>query len=116
MVQSHGDSRGFESFFETSRDDIFRSLLVITKDRSLAEDGVAEAFARALERWAEVAGHPVPKAWVARTALNYFRSDRRRSRRLDSDMPEGDSRKGGSGRGTRPYAKVTPWPYVQFPR
>jgi len=88
MVQS-GDAGGsFERFFAGAKDDLFRSLLVITRDRTLADDGVAEAFTRALERWSEVSVHPAPKAWVARTALNYIRSDRRRHRWFTADIPE----------------------------
>jgi RNA polymerase sigma-70 factor (ECF subfamily) len=39
-------------------------------DRHLAEDLVAEAFARAWARWRTVSRHPAPRAWVVRTALN----------------------------------------------
>ena len=45
-------------------------------------------FRSAFERWAAVAAHPAPKAWVARTALNYVRSDRRRIRWFSSDVPD----------------------------
>ncbi len=86
MVQSGGADRTFERFFAETKDDVFRSLLVITRDRALADDGVAEAFTRAFERWSEVAVHPAPKSWVARTALNYVRSDRRRFRRFAPDV------------------------------
>src|SRR5262245_62887978 len=88
MVQGDGGSGSFERFFAATKDDVFRSLLLITRDRSLADDGVAEAFTRALERWPDVSAHPVPKAWVARTALNYVRSDRRRFRWFAGGVPD----------------------------
>jgi RNA polymerase sigma-70 factor (ECF subfamily) len=88
MVHADAASGSFERFFAGARDDVFRSLLVITRDPALADDGVAEAFTRAFERWPEVAAHPAPKAWVARTALNYIRSDRRRFRWFTSDVPD----------------------------
>jgi RNA polymerase sigma-70 factor (ECF subfamily) len=88
MVQSRAADSSFERFFAETKDDVFRSLLVITRDRALADDGVAEAFTRAFERWSEVAVHPAPKAWVARTALNHVRSDRRRFRWLVPDLPD----------------------------
>lgn len=37
---------------------------------SRAEDQVAEAFARAWGSWHKVRRHPVPRAWVVRSALN----------------------------------------------
>jgi RNA polymerase sigma-70 factor (ECF subfamily) len=39
-------------------------------DRRLAEDLVAEGFARAWASWSKVSKHPAPRAWVLRTALN----------------------------------------------
>jgi RNA polymerase sigma-70 factor (ECF subfamily) len=50
-------------------------------DRRLAEDLVAEGFARAWARWAKVSQHPAPRAWVLRTALNLRVSWWRRRRR-----------------------------------
>jgi RNA polymerase sigma factor (sigma-70 family) len=88
MVQRDGGSESFERFFSGTKDQIYRSLLVIMRDQALADDGVAEAFTRAFERWADVAAHPAPKAWVASTALNYVRSDRRRIRWFSSDVPD----------------------------
>ena len=88
MVRAGGANESFERFFAATRDDVFRSLLVITRDRALADDGVAEAFTRAFERWSDVSVHPAPKAWIARTALNYVRSDRRRFRWFTPDVPD----------------------------
>jgi predicted RNA polymerase sigma factor len=36
----------------------------------LAEDRLAEAFARAWVSWQKVSRHPAPRAWVVHTALN----------------------------------------------
>jgi RNA polymerase sigma-70 factor (ECF subfamily) len=88
MVVAGGRAESFERFFAATKDDVFRSLLVITRDPALADDGVAEAFTRAFERWSDVSVHPAPKAWVARTALNHVRSDRRRFRWITSDVPD----------------------------
>ena len=41
-----------------------------TGNVQLAEDQVAEAFARAWLSWPKVCRHPAPRAWVVRTALN----------------------------------------------
>ncbi len=39
-------------------------------DPRLAEDLVAEGFARAWASWPKVSRHPAPRAWVLRTAMN----------------------------------------------
>jgi RNA polymerase sigma factor (sigma-70 family) len=50
-------------------------------DPRLAEDLVAEGFARAWASWSKVSRHPAPRAWVLRTALNLRVSWWRRRRR-----------------------------------
>jgi RNA polymerase sigma factor (sigma-70 family) len=50
-------------------------------DLRLAEDLVAEGFARAWTSWPKVRKHPAPRAWVLRTALNLRVSWWRRRRR-----------------------------------
>jgi hypothetical protein len=39
MVQRDGVSESFERFFAATRDHVYRSLLVITRDQALADDG-----------------------------------------------------------------------------
>jgi RNA polymerase sigma-70 factor (ECF subfamily) len=60
----------FAEFYEAARDDCLRAVHASVGDRQLAEDLVAEAFARAWASWRKVARHPAPRAWVVRTALN----------------------------------------------
>ena len=57
------------------------SVVVSVGDRDLAQDLVAEAFARAWASWRTVGRHPAPAAWVVRTALNANVSRWRRRRR-----------------------------------
>jgi RNA polymerase sigma factor (sigma-70 family) len=71
----------FAAFYATSRDDCLRAVLASTGDQKLAEDFVAEAFARAWVSWRTVSRHPAPRAWVVRTALNLHVSSWRRRRR-----------------------------------
>ncbi len=86
----------FSDFYAAARDDCLQIVLVTVGDRQLAEDLVAEAFARAWASWRVVRGHPAPRAWVVRTALNLSVSLWRRRRREvalgDSDpaAPGGD--------------------------
>lgn len=92
----------FTEFYTSARDDCLRIVLVSVGDRQLAEDLVAEAFTRAWMSWRKVREHPVPRAWVVRTALNTHVSWWRRRRRelvvnsraameLRDGAPPGDS-------------------------
>lgn len=71
----------FESFYRANRDDCYRALIVAVGNPLVADDLVAEAFTRALERWEQMRVHPAPKAWVIKVALNYQRDRWRRIRR-----------------------------------
>src|SRR5580700_9424483 len=58
-------------------------MVAVVGSPQLAEDQLAEAFARAWASWPKVRRHPAPRAWVVRTALNTGASWwRRRSRDL----------------------------------
>jgi RNA polymerase sigma-70 factor (sigma-E family) len=70
----------FTEFYASAKDDCLRIVLVSVGDRQLAEDLVAEAFTRAWTSWRKVRAHPVPRAWVVRTALNAHVSWWRRRR------------------------------------
>ena len=77
------DRKGFAEFFETSWDPCLRAVVASTGDVQLAEDQLAEGFARAWASWRKVSRHPAPRAWVVRTALNVGASRwRRRSREV----------------------------------
>ena len=71
----------FVSFYESAKDDCFRTVLVSVGHFDTAEDLVAEAFARAWASWSTVREHPAPRAWIVRTALNAHVSSWRRRRR-----------------------------------
>jgi RNA polymerase sigma factor (sigma-70 family) len=76
----------FADFFRASWEPCLRAVLAVVGSPQLAEDQVAEAFARAWGSWRKVRRHPAPRAWVVRTALNTGASWwRRRSRELPLD-------------------------------
>ncbi|TDC35933.1 sigma-70 family RNA polymerase sigma factor [Micromonospora sp. 15K316] len=75
------ERKDFADFYQRSRDSCLRAVLAGTGDRALAEDLVAEAFARAWAAWQKLSRHPAPAAWVVRTALNLRVSWWRRRRR-----------------------------------
>ena len=60
----------FAEFYRASRDSCLRAVTAVVGDRELAEEQVAEAFARAWTAWGKVRRHAAPRAWVVRTALN----------------------------------------------
>jgi RNA polymerase sigma-70 factor (ECF subfamily) len=74
--------RTFDAFYEDEHDRLFRALCVITGSRAEAEDLTQEAFTRVLERWDRVATMDEPVGYLHRTAMNLFRSQYRRLRRL----------------------------------
>jgi RNA polymerase sigma-70 factor (sigma-E family) len=71
----------FAEFYRASRDSCLKAVTTVVGDRELAEELVAEAFARAWTSWAKVGRHDAPRAWVVRTALNTGVSWWRRRRR-----------------------------------
>jgi RNA polymerase sigma factor (sigma-70 family) len=71
----------FAEFYESARDDCLRIVLLNVGDRQLAEDLVAEGFAKAWVSWRKVRTYRAPRAWVVRAALNANVSRWRRRRR-----------------------------------
>ena len=71
----------FAEFYREAKDECLFAVVVSVGDRDTAQDLVDEAFARAWASWRTVSRHPVPAAWVVRTALNTGISRWRRRRR-----------------------------------
>jgi RNA polymerase sigma factor (sigma-70 family) len=74
----------FADFFKASWEPCLRAMVAVVGSPQLAEDQLAEAFARAWASWPKVRRHPAPRAWVVRTALNTGASW---WRRRSSDLP-----------------------------
>ncbi len=74
-------STEFAEFYESARDECLRVVLLNVGDRLLAEELVAEGFARAWMAWRKVRHLQAPQAWVVRVALNVNVSRWRRRRR-----------------------------------
>ena len=60
----------FAEFYRASKDSCLKAVTAVAGDRYLAEELVAEAYARAWTSWVKVRKHAAPRAWVVRTALN----------------------------------------------
>jgi RNA polymerase sigma-70 factor (sigma-E family) len=68
----------FTSFYERESLRLVRTVTMVTGEPALAEEVVAEAFARAWSRWSKVRDHARPDAWIMRVAMNESRSRFRR--------------------------------------
>lgn len=71
--------RSFESFFAEHRDGVYGALWLVTRDREEAEEIAQEAFLKLWERWDRVGRLDDPEGYLYRTALNTWRSRRRRT-------------------------------------
>lgn len=78
----------FEAFYRDSRDRSLRAVVAATGDPQGAAEAVAEAYARAFQRWQRLQTHPNPLGWVVRTAINHHRSAWRRLRREVAGTPD----------------------------
>ena len=87
-------SASFAATAEEHLDDVYAYLVYLTRDRSLAEDLVADTFEKALRSWRRFdAGRGSARTWLCQiartTALDWFRSEERRRRREErTAMPE----------------------------
>jgi len=78
--QPRGDvPEEFEAFFHAHHADVFACFRLIARDRSEAEEIAQEAFLRVWQRWDRVAAMDRPAGYLFRTAMNVFRSRRRRA-------------------------------------
>jgi RNA polymerase sigma-70 factor (ECF subfamily) len=89
-----GARRGFEDFFAEHHLRLFRAVWLLTRNRHEAEEVMQDAFLRTWERWDRVSAMPEPVGYLYRTAMNLFRSRRRRAavalRRVVHQIPPDD--------------------------
>jgi RNA polymerase sigma factor (sigma-70 family) len=64
------DRLDFVDFYLEARDGCLRAVMATAGNPEVAEDLVADAFAKAWSSWPKVSRHPSPSAWVVRVALN----------------------------------------------
>jgi RNA polymerase sigma factor (sigma-70 family) len=72
-VREYGVRRSrdeFTDFYQTSWKACLQAVLASGESLESAEDLVADAFTKAWASWPQLRGHPAPRAWVVRTALN----------------------------------------------
>jgi RNA polymerase sigma-70 factor (ECF subfamily) len=69
----------FEVFFDHEKARLFQALCLVTRNRFEAEELTQDAFLSVYERWDRVGTLEDPSGYLYRTAMNAFRSWRRRS-------------------------------------
>lgn len=69
----------FEAFFLGHHADVFACFRLLARDASEAEEVAQEAFLRVWQRWDRVASMERPDGYLYRTAMNVWRSRRRRA-------------------------------------
>lgn len=87
-------AEAFEAFYRSSSRRVLGHVYLSTGDLAASEDAVAEAFARAWQRWPAVSRADSPEAWVRtvahRVAISQWRKLRNRlvaQRRAQQDDP-----------------------------
>jgi RNA polymerase sigma-70 factor (ECF subfamily) len=73
------DAPTFERFFQDQHRRLHAAMFLITRDRQEAEEIMQDAFLRLWERWDRVGSLDDPEGYLYRTAMNVFRSRRRRA-------------------------------------
>jgi RNA polymerase sigma-70 factor (ECF subfamily) len=68
----------FEDFFHQQHRGLYGALWLLSRDRHEAEELMQDAFLKVLERWDRVRDLDDPVGYLYRTAMNLFRSRRRR--------------------------------------
>lgn len=71
----------FEGFLATELADLTRFAGVLTGDRQLGHDVLADALVKAGTRWSRIAAVDDPRAYVRRMVVNSFLDERRRTKR-----------------------------------
>jgi RNA polymerase sigma-70 factor (ECF subfamily) len=94
-LPSTGSRPSFDDVVASDLDPVYRYLVYLTRDRSLAEDLTADTFEKALRLWRRFdPARASSRTWLCQiartTALDWFRSEQRRRRREESYMRDED--------------------------
>ncbi|MFG2624178.1 sigma factor-like helix-turn-helix DNA-binding protein [Streptomyces sp. NPDC048473] len=79
-------AEAFDALYKSCAAALFRQTFLLTGHRNLSQESVARAFARAWERWPEVAVDGDPVGWVRAAAHEYAMSPWHRLRRTHREL------------------------------
>jgi RNA polymerase sigma-70 factor, ECF subfamily len=89
------DAEGFDVFYQGSARQVLRQLYAMCGDLEEARDCLQEGYARAWQRWDQLASYDNPAAWVRtaawRVAISRWRHARRLLRVQDVQRPQPDA-------------------------
>jgi len=71
------DAVGFEPFVRTHSDGLYRTAFLLTGSRPAAEDLLQDTLSALYPKWAQVSAADIPVAYVRRSLVNRFMSQRR---------------------------------------
>ena len=74
------ERRSFPDFYRTTAPHVVRQVHAMTGDLPEAQDCVAEAYARAWQRWPQLSSYDAPEAWVRQVAWRLAARRFRRAR------------------------------------
>lgn len=77
-----GTSGRFTDLFEAESRRLSKAMYLLTGNRTESEDLAQEAFVRVYERWSRVGAMESPAGYLYRVALNLWRRQARRHRRM----------------------------------
>lgn len=81
-----GQRRDFDEVFAVEFGSVSRTVYLICRDRSMAEDIAQDAFVELYRHWRHISGYDRPGAWVRRVAIRMtVRAMRHTSARLDAE-------------------------------
>jgi len=80
----------FEAFYEREFQPVYRTVWLLCRDSTLAEEITQEAFARTLERWKRLGDRSWRGGYVTNVALNLVRREARRRPQVDVSAAASD--------------------------
>jgi RNA polymerase sigma factor (sigma-70 family) len=112
----HIDRPSFSAVAESELDAVHRYLLLLTGNRTVAEDLTGETFEKAFRLWRRFdPRRGTPRAWLCRiarnSALDHFRSEERRRRREERyahEQPDAEEAALGPGAIETALARLSP--------
>jgi RNA polymerase sigma-70 factor, ECF subfamily len=79
MTRSSPEEPSFEDFYLQHHREVYAAMWLVTRNRHEAEEVTQDAFLKVLERWDRISSMDEPTGYLFSTAMNVWRSRRRRA-------------------------------------